>query len=122
MSESGIRLWPIADIVMEARLRNLSRIYGGKRVCALVWRKTLTYLAERVKLVATDLLAKADKPPDTPEKQDTAAKNNGKNQADAKKDAKEKSASRVSARVGPHRYYNYYAGYRGHRYGWYHRR
>jgi uncharacterized protein len=66
--------------------------------------------------------------PDTPEKQDTAAKNNGKNQADAKKDAKEKFASdsRVSARVSPHRYYNYYAGrhyggYRGHHYGWYHR-
>ena len=64
--------------------------------------------------------------PGTPEKQDTAAKNNGKNQADAKKDAKEKSASnsRVSARVSPHRYYNYYAGrhyggYRGHHYGWY---
>jgi hypothetical protein len=57
----------------------------------------------------------------TPEKQDTATKNNGKNQADAKKDAKEKSASRVSARVGPHRYYNYYGGYRGHHYGWYHR-
>ena len=32
--------------------------------------------------------------PDTQEKQDTATKNNGKNQADAKKDAKEKSASR----------------------------
>jgi uncharacterized protein len=59
--------------------------------------------------------------PDTPEKQDTATKNNDKNQADAKKDAKEKSASRVSARVGPHRYYNYYGGYRGHHYGWYHR-
>jgi hypothetical protein len=59
--------------------------------------------------------------PDTQEKQDTATKNNGKNQADAKKDAKEKSASRVSARVGPHRYYNYYGGYRGHHYGWYHR-
>jgi uncharacterized protein len=64
--------------------------------------------------------------PDSPEKQDTAAKNNGKNQADAKKDAKEKSASdsRVSTRVSPHRYYNYYAGrhyggYRGHHYGWY---
>jgi hypothetical protein len=43
--------------------------------------------------------------PDTPEKQDIAVKNNGKNQADAKKDAKEKSASdsRVSARVSPHR-------------------
>jgi len=59
--------------------------------------------------------------PDTQEKQDTATKNNGKNQADAKKDAKEKSTSRVSARVGPHRYYNYYGGYRGHHYGWYHR-
>jgi hypothetical protein len=59
--------------------------------------------------------------PDTPEKQDTAAKGDGKDQADAKKDAKEKSASRVSARVGPHRYYNYYGGYRGHHYGWYHR-
>jgi hypothetical protein len=63
---------------------------------------------------------------DTPEKQDIAVKNNGKNQADAKKDAKEKSASdsRVSARVSPHRYYNYYAGrhyggYRRHHYGWY---
>jgi hypothetical protein len=44
----------------------LSRIYGGKRVCALVWRKTLTYLAERVKLMATDLLAKADKPEELP--------------------------------------------------------
>jgi uncharacterized protein len=59
--------------------------------------------------------------PDTQEKQDTATKNNSKNQADAKKDAKEKSASHVSARVGPHRYYNYYGGYRGHHYGWYHR-
>jgi len=63
--------------------------------------------------------------PDAQEKQDTATKNNGKNQADAKKDAKEKSASRVSARVGPHRYYNYagrhYGGYRGYPYGWYHR-
>ena len=59
--------------------------------------------------------------PDTPEKQDTATKNNGKNQDDAKKDAKEKSASPVSARVGPHRYYNYYGGHRGHHYGWYHR-
>jgi uncharacterized protein len=62
--------------------------------------------------------------PDTPEKQDTAAKNNVKNQADAKKDSA--SDSRVSARVSPHRYYNYYAGrhyggYRGHHYGWYHR-
>jgi hypothetical protein len=63
--------------------------------------------------------------PDAQEKQDTATKNNGKNQADAKKDAKEKSASRVSARVAPHRYYNYagrhYGGYRGYPYGWYHR-
>jgi hypothetical protein len=66
--------------------------------------------------------------PDTPEKLGTAAKGDGKNQADAKKDAKEKSASdsRVSARVSPHRYYNYYAGrhygaYRGHHYGSYHR-
>jgi hypothetical protein len=61
----------------------------------------------------------------TPEKQDTAAKGDGKDQADAKKDAKEKSASRVSARVAPHRYYNYagrhYGGYRGYPYGWYHR-
>jgi hypothetical protein len=67
--------------------------------------------------------------PDTPEKLGTAAKGDGKNQAAAKKDAKEKSASdsRVSARVSPHRYYNYYAGrhyggYRGHHYGWYPRR
>jgi uncharacterized protein len=59
--------------------------------------------------------------PDRQEKQDTATKNDGKNQADAKKDSKEKSASRVSARAGPHRYYNYYGGYRGHHYGWYHR-
>ena len=58
--------------------------------------------------------------PDTQEKQDAATKNKRKNQADAK-DAKEKSASRVSARVGPHRYYNYYGGNRGHHYGWYHR-
>ena len=50
--------------------------------------------------------------PGTPEKQDTAAKGDGKNQADAKRDAKEKSAidSRASARVLPHRYYNYYGG------------
>ena len=59
--------------------------------------------------------------PDTREKQDTATKNNGKNQADAKKDANEKTASRVSTRVGPHRYYNYYGGYHGHHYGWHHR-
>jgi uncharacterized protein len=64
--------------------------------------------------------------PDTPEKQDTAAKGDGKDQADAKKDAKEKSASnsRASARV--HRYYNYYSGrhygwYRGHHSSWYRR-
>jgi len=62
--------------------------------------------------------------PGMPEKQDTAAKDDGKDQADAKKGAKEKSASnsRASARV--HRYYNYYSGrhygwYRGHHSGWY---
>jgi hypothetical protein len=50
--------------------------------------------------------------PDTPEKQSTVAKGDGKNQAEGKKDTKEKSAikSRASARVGPHRYYNYYPG------------
>lgn len=50
--------------------------------------------------------------PDTPEKLGTAAKGDGKNQADAKKDAKEKPApdSRPSAPVWPHRYYNYYRG------------
>src|SRR6516165_4888063 len=65
---------------------------------------------------------------DTQEKQDTVAKSNGKDRADAKKDAKGKSASdsRASARVSPHRYYNYYpgrfyGGYRGHHYGWDHR-
>src|SRR5690242_5743182 len=54
--------------------------------------------------------------PGTPEKQGTAPKGNGQNQADTKKDAKEKSASnsRASARV-PHRYYNYYSG---RHYGW----
>jgi hypothetical protein len=59
--------------------------------------------------------------PGTPEKLGTTAKGNGKNQADAKKDRKEKPAigSRISARVGPHRYYNYYPG---RHYGWYHRR
>src|SRR6516162_4054635 len=57
------------------------------------------------------------------DKQDTAAKSDGENQAGAKQDAKEKSASnsRVSAR--PRRYYNYsgrhYSWYRGHHYGWY---
>jgi hypothetical protein len=58
--------------------------------------------------------------PDTPEKQDTAAKGNGKNQANAKTDAKEKPASdsRASARISSHHYYNYY---RGHHSGWYHR-
>jgi uncharacterized protein len=58
--------------------------------------------------------------PDTPEKLGTAAKGDGKNQADAKKNAKEKPASdsRASARVGSHRYYNYYPG---RHYGWYHR-
>ena len=56
--------------------------------------------------------------PDTPEKLGTAAKGDGQNQADTKKDAKEKSASnsRASARVWPHRYYNYYSG---RHYGWY---
>jgi hypothetical protein len=65
---------------------------------------------------------------DTQEKQDTVAKSNGKDRADAKKDAKGKSASdsRASARASPHRYYNYYpgrfyGGYRGHHYGWDHR-
>jgi hypothetical protein len=57
--------------------------------------------------------------PDTPEKLSTAAKGDGKNQADAKKNAKEKAAthSRASAQVVPHQYYNYYTGrrYRGHR-------
>ena len=63
--------------------------------------------------------------PGTPEKQDTAATGDGKNQADVKKAAKEKSA--INSRgAGPHRYYNYYSGrhyggYRGHHYGWYHR-
>ncbi len=58
--------------------------------------------------------------PDLPEKPGPAAKGDGKNQADSKKDAKEKSAinSRASARVGSHRYYNYYPG---RQYGWYHR-
>jgi hypothetical protein len=65
---------------------------------------------------------------DTQQKQDTVAKSNGKDRADAKKDAKGKSASdsRASARASPHRYYNYYpgrfyGGYRGHHYGWDHR-
>ena len=55
--------------------------------------------------------------PDTPEKLGTAANGAGKNQADAKKDTKEKPAinSRASARVGSHRYYNYYPG---RHYGW----
>jgi hypothetical protein len=50
--------------------------------------------------------------PDTPEKLGTAAKGDGKNQADTKKEAKEKPAShsRTSARVSSHRYYNYYPG------------
>jgi hypothetical protein len=66
--------------------------------------------------------------PDTPEKQGTAARDDGKNQADAKKDAKEKSKinSHASARFSPHRYYNYYPGrnygsYRGDHYSGYHR-
>jgi uncharacterized protein len=58
--------------------------------------------------------------PGTPEKLGTTAKGNSKNQANAKKDAGEKSAiNSRSARVGPHRYYNYYPG---RHYGWYHRR
>jgi hypothetical protein len=59
--------------------------------------------------------------PDAPTKNGVAAKGDGKKLADAKKDAKEKPAphSRISARVGPHRYYNYYPG---RHYGWYHRR
>ncbi|MGN6748303.1 MAG: DUF459 domain-containing protein [Xanthobacteraceae bacterium] len=58
--------------------------------------------------------------PDTPEKQDASAKSDRKNQADAKKDAKAVSDSRASARVGPHRFYNYYPGriYGGHRRHW----
>jgi uncharacterized protein len=58
--------------------------------------------------------------PDTPEKLGTAAKGDAKNQTDANKDAKEKHAinSRASARVGPHRIYNYFPG---RHYGWYHR-
>jgi hypothetical protein len=66
--------------------------------------------------------------PDMPGKQDTAAKSDGKNHDDAKNDAKEKSVSdsRANVRGGPRRYYNYYtgrfyAGSRGHHYGWYHR-
>jgi len=57
--------------------------------------------------------------PDASEKLGTAAKGGDKNKADAKKNAKEKSAiSRASARVGPHRYYNYYPGSHS---GWYRR-
>ena len=63
--------------------------------------------------------------PDTPEKPGIAAKPDGENQADAKKGAKEKPAinSHASARIGPHRYYNYhperlYGWYRGHHYSW----
>ena len=50
--------------------------------------------------------------PDAPETPGTAAKGDGKNQADAKKNAKEKPAidSRASAPVSSHRYYNYYPG------------
>jgi hypothetical protein len=50
--------------------------------------------------------------PDTPENLGTAARGDDKNQVDAKKDAKEKSkiASHASARISPHRYYNYYPG------------
>jgi hypothetical protein len=59
-----------------------------------------------------------------PEKQDTAAKSDGKDQADANKDAKEKSASNSHASARVHRYYNYYSGrhygwYRGHHSRWY---
>jgi hypothetical protein len=62
--------------------------------------------------------------PDTPEKLGTAANGDGKNQADAKK--KPAIDSGASARLGPHRIYNYYRGrhhvwYGGHHYGWYHR-
>jgi hypothetical protein len=54
-----------------------------------------------------------------PEEQGTVAKGDGKNLAKGKKDAREKSAiNSRSARVGPHRYYNYYPG---RHYGWYHR-
>jgi uncharacterized protein len=58
--------------------------------------------------------------PGTAEKHGTATKGDDKNQADAKKDAKEKSEidSRISARVRPHHFYNYY---RGRHFGWYHR-
>jgi hypothetical protein len=65
--------------------------------------------------------------PNMPEKQDTAVKGDGKNQADAERDAKEKSAIDSSGRprVWPRHYYNYYSGrhyrYHGHQYGWYHR-
>jgi hypothetical protein len=61
------------------------------------------------------------------EKQGTAVKGDGKNQADAEKEAKEKSAidSSDRTRVWPRHYYNYYPGrhyrYRGRHYGWYHR-
>ena len=50
--------------------------------------------------------------PDTPEKRGTAAKGDGKSQADAKgtkKDAKEKAAPHSRASAGD-RYYNYYTG------------
>jgi uncharacterized protein len=62
--------------------------------------------------------------PDTQEKLGTAANGDGKNQADAKK--KPAIDSGASARLGPHRIYNYYRGrhhvwYGGHHYGWYHR-
>ena len=65
--------------------------------------------------------------PNMLEKQSTAVKGDGKNQADAEKDAKEKSASDSSdsTHVWPRHYYNYYPGrhyrYRGRHYGWYHR-
>jgi hypothetical protein len=62
--------------------------------------------------------------PGMPEKQDTAAKGDGEDQADAKKDAKEKTASNSHASARVRRYYNYYSGrhygwYRGHHSRWY---
>ena len=62
--------------------------------------------------------------PGSPEKLGTAANGDDTNQPGSKKNSKEKSAiSRASARIGPHRYYNYYPGRwdRGHQSGWHHR-
>jgi lysophospholipase L1-like esterase len=62
--------------------------------------------------------------PDTLEMSGTAAQTGSGKHADARKDAKEKPAinSHASARIGPHRYYNYHPGrdygYRGHHYSW----